>query len=33
MWPWTVVVRAILGEDGPQVPFTEHQDAVGEFSP
>ena len=31
MWPPAVVVGAVLGEDGPQVPFTEDQDAVGEF--
>jgi len=30
MWP-TAIVVAVLGEDGPQVPFTEDQDAVGEF--
>ena len=27
----TVVVGAVAGEDGPQVPLTEDQDAVGEF--
>ena len=31
MWPPPVVVGAELGEDGPQVPFAEDQDAVGEF--
>jgi hypothetical protein len=31
MWPPAVVVGAVLGEDGPQVAFAEHQDAVGEF--
>jgi hypothetical protein len=31
MWSPTVVMGAVLGEDGPQVPFTEDQDAVGEF--
>jgi hypothetical protein len=31
MRPPTVVVGAVFGEDGPQVPFTEDQDAVGEF--
>jgi hypothetical protein len=29
-WP-TVVMGAVLGEHGPQVPLTEDQDAVGEF--
>jgi hypothetical protein len=31
MWPPAVVVGAVFGEDGPQVPFAEDQDAVGEF--
>ena len=31
MWPPLVVVGAVPGEDGPQVPVTEDQDAVGEF--
>ena len=31
MWPPPVVMGAIAGEHGPQVPFTEDQDAVGEF--
>jgi hypothetical protein len=31
MWTSPVVVGAVSGEDGPQVPFTEDQDAVGEF--
>jgi len=31
MWPPTVVVGAVAGEDGPQVPLAEDQDAVGEF--
>jgi hypothetical protein len=31
MRPPAVVVGAVLGEDGPQVPFAEDQDAVGEF--
>src|SRR5262245_22751295 len=31
MWPPPVVLSAIAGEHGPQVPFTEDQDAVGEF--
>ena len=31
MWPLPVVVGAVPGEDGPQVPFAEDQDAVGEF--
>ena len=31
MWPAAVVVGAVLSEDGPQVPFAEDQDAVGEF--
>ena len=31
VWPSAVVVGAVLGEDGPQVPFAEDQDAVGEF--
>jgi hypothetical protein len=31
MWPRAVVVGAVLGEDGPQVPFADDQDAVGEF--
>jgi hypothetical protein len=26
MWPPAVVVGAVLGEDGPQVPFAEDQD-------
>jgi hypothetical protein len=29
MWPSTVVVGAVGGEDGPQVPLAEDQDAVG----
>jgi hypothetical protein len=32
MGPPTVVVGAVLGEDGLQVPFAEDQDAVAEFS-
>jgi hypothetical protein len=31
MWSPTVVVSAVLGKDGPQVPLAEDQDAVGEF--
>ena len=31
MGPPAVVVGAVLGEDGPQAPFPEDQDAVGEF--
>jgi hypothetical protein len=31
MWSPTVVMGAVLGKDGPQVPFTEDQGAVGEF--
>jgi hypothetical protein len=31
--PAAVVVGAVLAEDGPQVPFAEDQDAVGEFGP
>jgi hypothetical protein len=31
VWPPTVVMGAVLGKDGPQVPLTEDQDAVGEF--
>jgi len=31
MWPSAVVVGAVPREDGSQVPFTEDQDAVGEF--
>jgi hypothetical protein len=31
MWPPSVVVGAVSGEDGPQVPLAEDQDAVGEF--
>jgi hypothetical protein len=31
VWPAAVVVGAVLGEDGPQVPFAEDQDAIGEF--
>ena len=31
MWPPPVVVGAELGEDGPQVPLAEDQDAVGEL--
>ena len=31
MWPSTVVVGAVAGEDGLQVPLAEDQDAVGEF--
>ena len=31
MWPSTVVVGAVAGEDGPQVPLAEDQYAVGEF--
>jgi hypothetical protein len=31
VWSPTVVVGAVLGKDGPQVPLTEDQDAVGEF--
>jgi len=32
MWRPTVVVSAVPGKGGPQVPFAEDQDAVGEFS-
>jgi len=31
MWPPPVVVGAELGEDGPQVPLTEDQDAAAEL--
>jgi len=31
MGPLTVVVRAVLGQDGAQVSLAEDQDAVGEF--
>ena len=31
MWPPPVVVGAVSGEDAPQVPSTEDQDAVGEL--
>jgi hypothetical protein len=31
MWPPTVVVGAVGGKYGPQVPLAEDQDAVGEF--
>jgi hypothetical protein len=31
VWSPTVVVGAVLGKYGPQLPFTEDQDAVGEF--
>jgi hypothetical protein len=31
VWSPTVVMGAVLGKDGPQVPLTEDQDAVGEF--
>jgi hypothetical protein len=31
MWPPTVVVGAVAGEDGPQVPLADDQDAIGEF--
>ena len=31
MWPSAVVVGAVLGKGGPQVPFANDQDAVGEF--
>ena len=31
MWPAAVVVGGVPGKDGPQVPFAEDQDAVGEF--
>jgi hypothetical protein len=31
MWSPRVVVRAGPGEDGPQVPFAEDQDAVGQL--
>jgi hypothetical protein len=31
MWSLPVVVGAELGEDGPQVPLAEDQDAVGEL--
>jgi hypothetical protein len=31
MGPPPVVMGAVLGEDGSQVPFTEDQDAVGEL--
>ena len=31
VWPPSVVVGAVLSEDGPQVSFAEDQDAVGEF--
>ena len=32
MWPPAVVVGTVPGKDGPQVPLTEDQDPVGEFS-
>ena len=32
MWPPTVVVRTVPGEDGPQVSRTEDQDAIGGFT-
>src|SRR5262245_35502299 len=31
MWASPVVVGAVLGEDDPQVPFAEDQDAIGEL--
>jgi hypothetical protein len=31
MWPSTVVVGAVPGEDGPQMPLAEDRDAIGEF--
>ena len=31
VWSPTVVMGAVLGKDGPQVPLSEDQDAVGEF--
>jgi hypothetical protein len=31
VWSPTVVMRAVLGQDGAQVPLTEDQDAIGEF--
>src|SRR4026209_408291 len=31
VWPSAVVVGAVPREDASQVPFTEDQDAVGEF--
>jgi hypothetical protein len=33
MWPPTVVVGAVLGKNGPQVPLTEDKDAIGQFGP
>jgi hypothetical protein len=30
MWSPTILMGAVLGKDGPQVPLTEDQDAVGE---
>jgi hypothetical protein len=31
MWPPTVVVGAVPGEGGLQMPFGEDRDAIGEF--
>jgi hypothetical protein len=33
MWPSSVVVGGVPGQNGPQVAFAEDQDAVGELSP
>ena len=33
MWSPPVLMRAVPGEDGPQVPFAEDQDAVGQLGP
>jgi hypothetical protein len=32
VWSPTAVMGAVLGKYGPQVPLSEDQDAVGEFS-
>ena len=31
VWSPAVAMGGVLGEDGPQVPLTEEQDAVSEF--
>ena len=31
MWSAAVVVGAVQGEDSPQLPFAEDEDAIGEF--
>ena len=33
MWTPAVVLNAVPGKDGPQVPLTEDQDPVGDFGP